>query len=191
VDYLAWEARSDGGIATFESLQNVVDSYEISEGVSRAATFPPDVKLPMNRKFPKDIKLPDNCSTHEQLIVVSEPVRAWLAAKNPPEVEILPITLVNHKGRDVEQPYFIVSPLKQVDCIDKANSNLIWNPIDKTLIASIFKLVLDPQQIDESLPMFRLKHKPRIVLIRRDWAEDALKQRFSGMDFVAIEKIRR
>ena len=187
-DYLVWRANAGGGFCRLGVLENVADGYQISQGVSRAADFPDDAIFRMSKEFPKDVKLPDNCESLESVIIVSAKLRDWLAGQELPEIEFLGVSIVNHKGQAASDEYAIVNPLSIQDCIDKQNSNLMWNNIDPTFISTIFKLVLLPDQIDPKFPMFRLQHEPTVVCVQAELATKIKEAGFTGLNFVPVSQ---
>jgi len=185
-DYFVWKANAAGGYCRLGVLENVPSSYETSQGISRAADFPDDAAFRMSPEFPKDVKLADNCKNLESVIVVSPTLRDWLTSQQPPSVEVLPVTIINHKGKVASSDYAIVNPLSIQDCIDKQNSNLMWNKIDPNFISTIFKLVLLPDRIDARFPMFRLQHEPTVVCVHKSLVEKIKAQGFSGLNFKPV-----
>jgi hypothetical protein len=169
-------------------LQNVPDTYEIGAGVSRTEGFPENALWEMNPEFPKDVRLADNLDNLESMIVVSKRLKEHVEAAGTTAVEFLPVALVNHKGRVASRDYFIINPLHVVDCIDREQSKIEWNGIDPEAICSCFGLVLLADQIDESIRLFRLKHMPKVVMVREDLADSLMRAGFTGLRFVPVEE---
>jgi hypothetical protein len=188
MEYLAWRADPTQGFCSLKYLENVDDSYELKRGISRSAGFPADACFHMDPAHPKQIRLGDQLYNLDGLVVVSAAVREFIEARQPPHTEFLPVTVFNHKGRPVEDEYFVVNPLAVPDCIDKQNSTIEWNDIDPELICSCFDLVLLPDQIDDDLLLFRPKHMPTIVMVREDLAEAMTDAGFTGMWLVPTDE---
>lgn len=186
MDYVAWEAVPTGNYCTLEYLKNVDDPHELKRGISRAEGFPSEACFRMDPSHPKNIKLADNIYNLDGMLVVSERLKEFVEAKKPKSTECLPVTIYNHKGRVASSSYFVINPFKIQDCIDKEQSRLRWNKIDPDLISSCSKLVVMPDEIDDSFLLFRPKHMPTIVMAREDLAEAISDQGFAGIEFTAL-----
>ena len=186
--YLIWDVDTEGGFCVLTTLQNVDKAYELTRGVSRTLGFPTDASFRMNPEFPKDVQLADNLYNAESMIVVSPALGQAIEQQQPPNIEFLPVTIYNHKGRVASSDYRIVNPLGVVDCIDQNATKVQWNSIDPNLIASCFGLQLDVGRIDPALLLFRLKYLPHVVVVRDDLAETLVGQAFSGLRFVTLDE---
>jgi hypothetical protein len=188
MDYVAWKAKAPAGFCALECLENVEDSYELKRGISRANGFPADASFRMDAAHPKNVKLADNVYNLDRMLVVSKKLKELIESKAPPSTEFLPVTIYNHKGRVASADYFIVNPFLLQDCIDKKKSQIEWNDIDPELICSCFGLVLLPDTIDPKLLLFRPKHMPTIVLVRRDLADEIEAGGFTGIKLVGLDE---
>jgi hypothetical protein len=94
------------------------------------------------------------------------------------------VAIVNHKGKKIPEPYYIMNPLTIIDCIDKAQSNITWNSIDPDAISGVLKLVLDQGKIDPEALFFRAKHMPHRVFVNRKFAKKLEDAGFTGITFM-------
>jgi hypothetical protein len=190
MDYVAWRASSKGPYCLLLPVEKVPDSYEINEGVSRSGDFPAEACFRMDPEFPKAVKLADHCMNRDAFLVVSKRLKEWVENREPPLVEYLPVTILNHKGRVASSEYFIINPLSQQDCIDLQKSDIAWNNLDSSDISTIFELVLTEAKIDPGIPIFRLHHKSEVVLIRDDWAKEMAANGFTGLRFTPTDQLQ-
>lgn len=186
--HVIWQSHPGTKFCVCDGLDGVPEQYQISQGISRAAGFPKDARFAMDRSFPKQVALPDCLSNADDMVVVSAKLEELLAGRGVRSVEYLPVGIVNHKGRRAKEPYFIVNPLVIVDCIDQAASDLQWNAIDPSSIASAGKLALDPARIPADLQLFRPKFMTELVVLRRDLADAVKAGGFTGLRFVEIDE---
>lgn len=166
-----------------DGLQNVEDDYEISKGISRAKDFPADACFRMSNQHKKHVALSDGLHVLGRQLVVSPRLKAFIEARNPPKVEYLKVTILNHKGKPIPETYHIVNPLAVVDCIDTKKSKLEWNAIDEELICGVYKLVLKTDAIDPNLLLFRPKHLEHRVFIQRAFGEEMRAAGFTALRF--------
>jgi hypothetical protein len=172
-DYVVWGTTALGGFATVLTPENVPDAYELSEGVSRADGFPPDAAFRMNPSFPRDVALADAVQSRggNGVPLVSPALRGVIEGFAPPDIEALPVTIYDHKGRVASDAYVVLNSFHVVDCLDHDRMGVVWNPLDPASIASCDGVVLDPARIDGAPALFRAKNLENRVLVRRDVAE--------------------
>jgi hypothetical protein len=188
--FLIWDSEYRKGFCVIQYPDGIADDLPLSQGLPMLEGWNSDVTCQMSSEFPKDIRLSDN-SYGVPLVVISKGLRDFvksIAVDDP--VEYLPVAIKNHKGRLASSDYFIVNPLKVVDCIDQAKSGVKWNKILKTQISSVDQLVLKdvPGLIESHL--FRLYHMPTVILVSRKLAEAMLAEDFTGLQFGELSEYR-
>ena len=170
-----------------KSLQGVDDDYELHQGISRAQMWPTDAFFEMNEAYPDRLQLEDVVFNRNNVLVISEKLRAFLEADDAlKNNEALPVRLINHKGRTVDEPFFILHQLELQDCIDQAESEVRRNPLDTDSFMSVRKLVIDEGKIDPEVQLFRMAWYPALPLFRRDLADEIQKSGFTGIEFGEI-----
>ena len=83
-------------------------------------------------------------------------------------VEALPIAILNHKKRVASQDHFILNPLGTHDCLDLGESELEERDGD---IVDVTKYVFAQSKLEHIPHMFRVKERPRTIVL----ADDVLK----------------
>jgi hypothetical protein len=188
--YFVWQADPHGdNYCTLEKIQNLEQSYRLSEGVSYADSFPEEAYFPMDPAYPKDIKLADNIRSRGGIVVVSKRLKAFLEDQRPPHVEFLPVSIRNHKDRVASSEYFIVNPYEVVDCIDTEASTITWGSIDPDNIIHCPTLVLSETAINDRLLLFRPRYKTSTVLVKGDLVEALRDESFTGLHFVSVDDV--
>jgi hypothetical protein len=182
--FLVWRrgAMKDG-ICKLNGLVGLEDDYEIDDGVSRSDGWPSDVSASMDPEFPKDIGLADSLPG-TGFVLLSAAAKAFLEQKQVRNIEYLPIKIINHKGRAMIEPYFVLNPLEIVDCIDKDASGVRLSPMNKTMIKSCKQLVLHEEKVPAEARVFRTAFWSGRILIRRDLAEEMNAAGLTGMTFL-------
>lgn len=170
------------------AIQNVENTWQLNEGVSRADDFPSDATYTMDRSYPKGIALDDAIDNLDSLLVVSEHLRRVAFARDIHGVEWLPVRIVNHKGRTENAPYFILHPVGLQDCLDRSRSDFDENPLDPEKIMTMRKLVIDETRVHPDAQVFRIRHHPRPALFRRDLAEAISAANCTGIRFIEIDQ---
>ena len=182
-----WTPNPGSQYCVLGGLQNVDDEYEIKEGISRIHGFPLDATFEMDRQFKKQVALSDNLYNLERMAVISEGLKEFIEAKQPSNVEFLPVHISDHKGKRIKDAYHIMSPLAIVDCIDLKRSEIEWNELDPDAISDVLKLVLLPHAINSDLLLFRCKHFLGRIFVRPDLAAEIESHGFTGVQFTELE----
>lgn len=158
---------------------------ELMNGVSLAAAFPPNARMAMPADRPNDTVLPDNVYNTDMLIVASQRLKTFLEQRKLPEVEYLPVAVLNHKGDPVGDPFFIVHPLSPLDCVDESQSSFDRSDIDGSY-EEFEHMVIDPDRVPPERALFRIKGYWDATLVRRPLAEALLAAGFTGLSFAEL-----
>lgn len=187
-DHVIWRSVAGTKYCALGPLAGVPKQFQINQGISRADGFPKDARFEMNKRFPKQVALPDSALNAGGLVVVSGRLKDFIEARSPRDIEYLPVSIINHKGRNAGVPYWVLSPLAIVDCIDQGASDLMWNAIDPKSISAANKLVLDVKAIPADLLLFRMKFFEDLVVLRKDVADAIVAEGFTGVHFVRVDQ---
>lgn len=183
MNYLFGRVKPRPYTCYLKTLQGVEDDYELLRGVPRAKGFPSDAAFEMDEDFPDRLQLDDVLLNENKLLVVSQ---ALVDALDDGELvgnELLPVQIVNHKGRTVEAAYYILHQIRLPECIDLDQSVVIENAINPKILFKVMKLVVDEERIDGDLAVFRPKRYPDLPLFRRALAEKIRAGGFTGIEF--------
>jgi hypothetical protein len=182
-EFMVWRAgRPVPGVCLLGPLEGVPDDFELLEGIPRAGGWPGAARCAMDPRTPRDIRLADGLYG-DRRIVVSPKVQALVRAESRDRIELLPIGIVDHKGRFAAKDYAIVNPLDVVDCIDQASSRVRWNAIDPKSIYACDALHLVESAVPKERKVFRLEGWRNVVVVRRELAEK-LSRDTVGLHFV-------
>jgi hypothetical protein len=169
-------------------LQNVKDDYNMMEGVSRSDDWPDDAQFRMDPDFPKDIKLEDFIVNENSLLVVSERVKSIVEAQAAVGNELLPVAVVNHKGRREKAPCYVLHQVTLQECIDLDKSVYTRNAIDPEHFSEMQKIVIDESKVDPKRGLLRMAHYPRVAVFRRDFADTLVQQGITGLMVVEFDQ---
>lgn len=187
-DYVFWNTRVIENVCHLAELKGVERRWELSEGIPRAANFTGDATLSMDDRYPYNMLLADNLLNKNDLIVVSGRLKRFIETRAVPDVEYLPVTILDHKGRVAEKDYFVVHPVNPLDCLDLANSEPRWSAIDTTRIKELKKFVLDESRLDPRRKLFRPKGFNLVTLVSRDLAAEIDAEKFVGVQWLDLSR---
>lgn len=180
--FFIWGSEYEEGYCVIKAPVGVEKAYQLDEGISRIEGWHSDVVCKMNPEFPKDIRLTDNLYG-AGLVVVSELIKEALVSEEVKNIELLPVTILNHKGRIASKNYFIMNPIGVVECIDLEKSVVEWNLIDTNLIDGCEQVIFKEDFISEDCKIFRPKFWPYLIIIRNELAEKLVGAGFTGLYF--------
>lgn len=191
MNYVIWKAKDEGNSCVLNKIQGLEDAYELKEGISRQGDFSQGVFFQMDPEYPKNIKLSDCLINLSNVPLVSKRLKEFLMARKLKNVEYLPVTIINHKGRVASDEYFVVNPLNHPDCLNIDESECTWSHIIPTDIIGVKKLVIDENRIDPELSIIGIKYFYNPVLVKRELADAISREGFTGIRWVELEKFRR
>jgi hypothetical protein len=186
MNYMIGQVRIGRGAGRLKMLQGVYQQFRFQQGVSLAEGFPEDASYEMNEKFPNDVKLEDFIFNTGGNVVVSPSAKAFFEAEKLKNNELLPVNIINLKGRKEPEPYFIVHQTVLQDCIDLDKTRFERNAIDPEVFYRISNIVLDVSRIDPEVSLFRMKHYPFVAVYREDLIAKIKAAGLTGIKFVSI-----
>ena len=178
--FVSWKTRSVKNGAAVTDLRGVDRVYAMMDGESFKNGFPAGAAFHFNPDFKRDTLLVDCLINIENMLVCSERLKSFIQAKSPDKVEYLPVTVHDHKGKGVADPYFIIHPIDPPDCIDFAKSDVTWSAMDKSTIQFVDHLEFDEARVAPSRLLFRAKAYNGAILLRREFAREIEAAGFKG-----------
>lgn len=186
-DFLFWAGHVPVHVAQLSGLEGFADDFEINEGISHAGDFSPDAYYGMVPDFPDDTLLADQLCNISSHTVVSQRVQTFLAAQKLVALELLKARVLNHRKRDVGEPYYIVHPVGTVACLDRAACNIISE--DEFGIDKLEKVAIVADRVPPDRLIFRIENLSRYVCVRRELAQAIDQQNFIGIRWVEPEEM--
>lgn len=188
MDLKVWQAVPIGNACTLEPIENVERHTDLKRGVPFAARFPRDATLRMDRKFKKDTGLTDDLSNMNRIKVCSGKLTEFLKKQKLKNVEFLPVTILDHKGKVASKEYTIVHPVGLQDALDVEASKPRFNRILKTQIDEVERFVVDVRRIEPGVRIFRLAGFYSPVLIDAELAKSIEAEGFRGSAFQELDR---
>ncbi len=166
--------------ASFEKHTEL--SLDLDDGDPLADKWPADVKLIMEPPK-KDNKLYDLVRLKYDVPVVSEKLAE--VVRGLPNIELLPVTLLDHAKKPRPEKYFVLNPLAK-DCLVIEKCHPKWNHINPKSASEVAALVIDPARTDGA-QMFR----PTILNSRPTIVTKQLAEKLKGFSGVRIRYLPR
>lgn len=169
-------------------LRGVKDTFELHQGKSRLAGWPADAHYEMDKSFPDKIGLEDVLENVDSFLVASERAKSFFEAQKLKNIEYLPVSIMNHKGRKEQAPYFIIHPLVLQDCLDLTKTQYEPNAIEPEVFSRISNITLDESKIDPGVALFRMRHYPFHEVYREELADKIKAAGLTGLRFVPVSE---
>jgi hypothetical protein len=190
MDYGVWAYQPVGNVCMLDSIENVPRWLNLMRGVAFKDKFPAAAQYQMSKDHKKETGLNDDLPNTDSVKVCSARLVDFLKKKDLKNVEYLPVSILNHKGKLASKDYFIVHPVIPQDALDADASQPSFNDINPEEIDSVERLVLNKRSLDPELRLFRLKAFFKPVLIDKKLADEIKAAGFVGSYIQALERYR-
>lgn len=186
-DFFIWEAERNPSACLLDRLPD--DDHAMFRpriGRAMGGDYPEAREFPMSPDL-GGTDLPDLVRNTLGFYVVSERLRDALEHHAGAEFEMLPIHVLDRRGKRVPKPYWIANLLgRSVACADLPRCEMTELAMRKGRYTSMKRLHVDSKRIDPSFRILRLDEMPKLFLVRDDLrraldASGATGMRFSAM----------
>jgi len=181
-DYFTVSYEHRKGSCWVKFLNNRQFTWALNVGNPLADQWPADMTFSMDPERPKDVTLTDYVQNLEGVLVASPRLATFLRDQGLPQLEFLPVSILDHKGRVASAEYAIVHCCRVIDCVDQENSEFEWDGLEKPTM-TVSRMVLRSDALDENDRLIRPKFVPGEALYRADLREALNGQRFTGLAF--------
>jgi uncharacterized protein DUF1629 len=185
-DFVIWQARIVPQACVLNKLIGVDNEFELNDGITRAANFPPSAGFQMDPDKPRWTLLVDNVFNVCMLLVGSQRLKEFLESRGIVKMEYLPVGIINHKRKRAPESYFILHPIDPVECLDINRSGVTWSQIDNQIINEVRHLAIDASKIPADRMIFRPRYFSDVVLVRRELAVAIDQEDFTGIRWVEL-----
>lgn len=165
-----------------DDIRDFDDAWLIDDGDPVGEAYPEGATA----KLKGGSRLLDFVDNVHQWLLVSEKVLRILRDE-PIKLEILPLKLLDKKGRPVPGKYAIAHVLGTVDCLDLKKSEYTEDPMEDGKMMAFDRVVLDPKRIPRRATLFRLKSMPELMIVRSDLVEKFGAAGVTGMRLLDLD----
>ncbi|MCA9127968.1 MAG: hypothetical protein KDB22_12820 [Planctomycetales bacterium] len=185
-DFLIWSNNPQGYDCSLTDFQGMEKTFPLLAGAPLAEEFPSDASFRMEPEDPQNTRLTDSLANTNAVVVGSQKLVDFFSEHKVPEVEFLPVTVFDHKGKPVATPYSIIHPIHPIDCLDLENSQPRYSKILPDQINKVESLVLLEDKIPEDRVFFRCLNFYRVIIARRSFAEQIKAAGMTGVDWTEL-----
>jgi hypothetical protein len=127
--------------------------------------------------------LPDYLMNSEQWLAISGPLRACLEKAGVPDVEYLPVQVIDPTGLPLSDSYSIAHTLNSPDCLDLKASGATQSRVIPSKAEKIQRIVF---KNDPGRPLFRPSKFGKITFVSWALAETLADHGFTGFRFMGL-----
>ncbi|HVE86926.1 MAG TPA: DUF1629 domain-containing protein [Myxococcales bacterium] len=142
-----------------------IDDWDWYSGEPLAKKFPKNATANFDDHYPDRRTLMDFLDNSMERVIASGKVKDILDGLKVKQIEWLPVTVKDHKGKALPDPYFVMNPLGGQDAIDMEKSDVIMDNLIEGDVSRIKKLVLNTKAIDKDAKVFRMNHRRHVILV--------------------------
>jgi hypothetical protein len=149
--------RNEDYCFTDKGPKGVMDGYDLLVGTRVADEYPDglgETTLKLGEDYP-GLELTSFIGNTSTMLIVKHETATFIQTFDVGEIEVIPFTLINHKGRVHSRDYVFVNPLGSVDCLDMNKTEKKLH--DDGSIMKITKFVLAASKLAGVRHLFRLK----------------------------------
>ena len=151
------------------------------KGKSLKDKFDANAEFRMDPDYPDNTVLAETLNNIQSLIIGSERLKQFLEEQNIRDIEYLPVTIRDHKGKKAAR-YYVTNPLVVLDCINHKASGSVFGRTNPNRVRRLRNLVLLEDKLKPDVSIFRTLNYPDAILVREDLAK-AIGKNFPGIKF--------
>lgn len=159
-------------------------AFRFHRGVSLKNWVPAGANYPMSPRWPDNRTLYDFQNNTLKLLVISSRCKTVLEAGPHANLEFLPISIINHRGKVASSDYYIANIIGSVDCMDRERSIFEADPLKPSVIGTCSRLVLQNDKIPDDVELFRLSNAPKTYIIKPSLKERLEAEGLKGAAFI-------
>jgi hypothetical protein len=178
-------AKAPEHCAIFDYLDPFEDIDLPAEGSRVGSRYPSGVRFQMAAEV-AGLQVTDVLRNALGYLMISSKLKNLLEKHSTAEIEFLPFTLLNHKGRVAARECHIANVIGTVECVDLARTEGSPSEIDPGEMLRITRLHLLPERIVPARDLFRIASQPRTLLVREDLRQVLEAEGITGARFLAL-----
>jgi hypothetical protein len=182
-EYVLLRHKLDPRAATVDRLEDYVENIRAVRKGNRIGTPEAPPEVPLSEEGGD--MLVDLIGNVSRALIMSDKAIAALSEEGAlsSDMEIVPIKILDKRGRPVLKDYAIVNPLRKVDCLDVSRSDAAV--LDDEVL-SLYSIQIHGDKVPDNARLFRLGEFPSYVLLRTDLLEALQDKGLQGLRGVAM-----
>ena len=164
-----------------------IHDYCLAMGEPIGDRYPDDARIQIPATS-KGIVLSSLIGNTQNCLMVKADVKDVIAAHcADQEIEYLPFTLYDRKGRPMSPDCWIVNPIGTFDCVDRDASEVRWVDDTKQEVSSVRKYVFRAKKLEKAPHLFRVPEEVSHYFVSQTLARAFKDRQFTNVLLLEIE----
>ncbi|MBU6954792.1 imm11 family protein [Hahella sp. HN01] len=172
---------------TSDTPEGGVDSWDLIAGYRIADEYPDGIEktvLRLEEEYP-GLVLASYIGNPDRMLVFRKDAAKIIIDTNQSETEVIPFTLLDHKGKTRSEDYVFINPVGTVDCVNWKES--ICTRDSEGNIETYEKLVFSKEKLDQRPNLFRIRFDTSLYLFSETLVNALLEKNHTNLVFKDIE----
>jgi hypothetical protein len=183
--FTIWRFEDVPGAYVPKKLLNMERMLRLLMGVSIADDMPKNVQFSADPDYPNDTVMLDCFGNAQSVIPISSKLKAFLESKDIPNLEFIPVDMLDHEG-DVIAQYFLLHSVELIDAIDKDETELEVDTLNTEMYDTVEDLALIDKSVPAHIQIFRVKGLYDVTCISKALAKEIDDLGFTGVGWKEI-----
>ncbi|WP_431686071.1 imm11 family protein [Hahella sp. NBU794] len=164
-----------------------VDSYDLIAGFRLSDEYPEGIKNVYWRLGDNflGLELASYIGNTHRILAFNKSAANLITSTTQSEIEIIPFTLLDYKGKVHSKDYVFINPVGSIDCINWKET--VCNRRNNGDVANYEKLVLNKEKSDDLPHIFRIKYLTAEYIFSETLVNTLLNSGHSNLVFREIE----
>jgi len=162
-------------------------AFRAGLGIKLGKDWPADARMTMDKDFP-GTKMGSLIGNPCNYLVCHRDVGAVMQEVCSNEIELLPLTILNHRKRPVSDEYVVVNVIGTVDCLDDKASGIERFEGD---VVGMDDPVIDARRLPADLDLFRPAAAPSHLIMSLNLGRALAKKKFTNFALDEVKVINR
>lgn len=178
--FVIWDFDDVPNAYVPDDLLNIENKLSLLMGDSLASDMPENLQFSADPDYPNDLLMLDSFGNTESIIPISPKLKHFLENKAIPNLEFIPVDMLDHKGRVLEQ-YYLLHSIEVIDAIDKTQTELEIDDLNDEMYESVEDLTLLDESIPQEIQIFRIKGLYNAICVSQSLAKEIDDNGFTGI----------
>lgn len=183
--FTIWRFKDVPNAYVPKKLLNMEKMLRLLMGVSLADDMPTNLQFSADPDYPNDLLMLDSFGNTQSVIPISPKLKTFLEQKNIPNLEFIPVDMLDHKGRVIAQ-YFLLHSTEVIDAIDKDETDLEVDDLNEEMYDSVDDLTLINESVPSHIQIFKVKGLYDVTCISKALAQEIDDNGFTGISWKEI-----
>jgi hypothetical protein len=183
--FTIWRFKDVPNAYVPKKLLNMEKMLRLLMGVSLADDMPTNLQFTADPDYPNDLLMLDSFGNTQSVIPISPKLKTFLEQKNIPNLEFIPVDMLDHKGRVITQ-YFLLHSTEVIDAIDKDETDLEVDDLNEEMYDSVDDLTLIDESVPSHIQIFKVKGLYDVTCISKALAQEIDDNGFTGISWKEI-----